>query len=176
MSSFKHDQPKVVLPSLPCVIELRASRAHLEVKANRTHPWRVAALITIEHDVLPAIRADAAAAPQVPSLARGILDCLDEAKAEDILAIDLEGKTSIADLMVIATGRSTTHVNAIADRVLRSCKQQGVQIRIEGLPQCDWVLLDAGDIIVHVFRPEVRQFYNLEKMWGVDRPSERRTG
>jgi ribosome-associated protein len=101
---------------------------------------------------------------------------LDDAKAEDVLAIDLEGKTSIADLMVIATGRSTTHVNAIADRIIRSCKAIGVSTRIEGMPQCDWVLLDAGDVIVHVFRPEVRQFYNLEKMWGVDRPSERRIG
>lgn len=78
--------------------------------------------------------------------------------------------------MVIATGRSNTHVNAIADRVLRACKAIGASTRIEGMPQCDWVLLDAGDVIVHVFRPEVRQFYNLEKMWGLDRPSERRTG
>lgn len=78
--------------------------------------------------------------------------------------------------MVIATGRSNTHVNAIADRVLRACKAIGASTRIEGLPQCDWVLLDAGDVIVHVFRPEVRLFYNLEKMWGLDRPSERRTG
>ena len=116
------------------------------------------------------------AAPHVKKLARGILDSLDDAKAEDILAIELEGKTTIADLMVIASGRSTTHVNAIADQVLRSCKTSGVLARVEGMPQCDWVLLDAGDIIVHVFRPEVRQFYNLEKMWGVDRPSERRTG
>ncbi len=117
-----------------------------------------------------------AAAPQFKSLTRGILDSLDDAKAEDILAIDLEGKTTIADLMVIATGRSNTHVNAIADRVLRVCKSAGVTARVEGVPQCDWVLLDAGDIIVHIFRPEVRQFYNLEKMWGVDRPSERRIG
>ncbi len=82
----------------------------------------------------------------------------------------------MADLMVIATGRSNTHVNAIADRVARSCKSGGVTARVEGVPQCDWVLLDAGDVIVHLFRPEVRQFYNLEKMWGVDRPTERRTG
>ena len=108
------------------------------------------------------------------SLTRGIMASLDDAKAEDILTIDLEGKTSIADLMVIASGRSTTHVNAIADRVIRSCKDNGVIARIEGMPQCDWVLLDAGDVIIHVFRPEVRQFYNLEKMWGVDRPTEHR--
>ncbi len=76
--------------------------------------------------------------------------------------------------MVIATGRSTTHVGAIADRVVRACKDAGVSVKVEGLPHCDWVLVDAGDIIVHLFRPEVRQFYNLEKMWGVDRPDEQR--
>ena len=114
--------------------------------------------------------------PRAKCLADGILASLDDAKAEDVLAIDVVGKTSIADLMVIATGRSTTHVNAIADRIIRSCKDRGVAARVEGMPQCDWVLLDAGDVIVHVFRPEVRQFYNLEKMWSTDRPSERRTG
>ncbi|MCW6507019.1 ribosome silencing factor [Lichenifustis flavocetrariae] len=113
---------------------------------------------------------------RIKLLARGILDSLDDAKAEDVLAIELEGKTSIADTMVIATGRSNTHVNAIADRVLKSCKESGHLARVEGLPQCDWVLIDAGDIVVHVFRPEVRQFYNLEKMWGMDRPNERRAG
>jgi ribosome-associated protein len=125
---------------------------------------------------------NAASAPQqaalpgalANSLTQGIMASLDDAKAEDVLTIDLEGKTSIADLMVIASGRSTTHVNAIADRVIRSCKDNGVIARIEGMPQCDWVLLDAGDVIIHVFRPEVRQFYNLEKMWGVDRPTEHR--
>ena len=140
-------------------------------------PRRAATLNTIEHDVVSAKRiADAAAVSQIKSLARGILDSLDDSKAEDILAIELDGKTTIADLMVIATGRSNTHVNAIADRVLRSCKASGASARVEGLPQCDWVLIDAGDVIIHVFRPEVRLFYNLEKMWGVDRPSERRTG
>jgi ribosome-associated protein len=76
--------------------------------------------------------------------------------------------------MVIATGRSTVHVGAVADRVVKACKEAGVTARVEGLPQCDWVLIDAGDLIVHIFRPEVRQFYNLEKMWGGDRPVEMR--
>ena len=124
-------------------------------------------------EIAPVRRTTDLPASQASSFPRGILACLDDAKAEDVLAIDLDGKTTIADLMVIATGRSTTHVHAIADRVIRICKDNGIVARIEGLPQCDWVLLDAGDIIVHVFRPEVRQFYNLEKMWGVDRPSER---
>ena len=112
----------------------------------------------------------------VSSLVEGILESLDDAKAEDVLEIELGGKTSIADVMVIATGRSNTHVNAIADRVVKACKSAGASARVEGLPQCDWVLIDAGDMIVHIFRPEVRQFYNLEKMWGVDRPDERRAG
>jgi ribosome-associated protein len=112
---------------------------------------------------------------RIASLLRKIQDSLDDAKAEDVLTIDLEGKTSIADSMVIATGRSNTHVNAIADRVLKACKENGFASRVEGMPQCDWVLIDAGDMIVHIFRPEVRQFYNLEKMWGVDRPDERRS-
>ena len=100
-----------------------------------------------------------------------VMDSLDDAKAEDSLLIDLHGKTAIADAMIITTGRSNVHVAAIADRVLKALKEamKGVP-RIEGLAGGDWVLIDAGDIIVHVFRPEVRQFYNLEKMWGSDRP------
>lgn len=109
----------------------------------------------------------------VEKLTADILTALDDAKAEEIVSIDLAGKTAIADTMFIATGRSNTHVGSIADRVLKACKAAGVASpRIEGLPHCDWVLVDAGDVIVHVFRPEVRQFYNLEKMWSGDRPSE----
>jgi ribosome-associated protein len=77
--------------------------------------------------------------------------------------------------MVIATGRSNVHVGAIADRLIKALKARGLAApRIEGLPHGDWVLLDATDAIVHIFRPEVRKFYNLEKMWGADRPGERR--
>ena len=87
--------------------------------------------------------------------------------------LDLAGKTSLADAMAIATGRSNTHVGAIAERVIKACKEAGVAApRIEGMPHNDWVLIDAGDYIVHVFRPEVRLFYNLEKMWSGDRPSD----
>ena len=92
----------------------------------------------------------------------------------DIVSIDLRGKTSIADMMLVASGRSTVHVGAIADRVIKACKEAGLASpRVEGIPNCDWVLIDAHDVIVHVFRPEVRQFYNLEKMWSGDRPAER---
>ncbi len=87
-------------------------------------------------------------------------------KAEDTTTIDLTGKTSIADAMVVTSGRSNRHVGAIADRVIQSLKQAGLpKVRVEGMPHCDWVLIDAGDVIVHVFRPEVRTFYNLERMW-----------
>jgi ribosome-associated protein len=106
-------------------------------------------------------------------IVRTILASLDDSKAEDIITIDLRGKTALADQMMIATGRSTTHVGAIADKVIRACKSAGLSSpRVEGLPQCDWVLIDASDVIVHIFRPEVRAFYNLEKMWGGDRPLE----
>jgi len=89
------------------------------------------------------------------------------------VVIDLKGKSSMADTMIVASGRSHRHVGAIADHVLRAIKEAGEgRARVEGLPHCDWVLIDAGDVIVHVFRPEVRQFYNLEKMWGGDRPAE----
>ena len=106
------------------------------------------------------------------SLVNIVMGSLDDAKAEDITLIDLNGKTSIADAMVVTTGRSSVHVNAIADRVLRDIKVAGLGLpKVEGLVNGDWVLIDAGDVIIHVFRPEVRQFYNLEKMWGSDRPN-----
>jgi ribosome-associated protein len=108
-------------------------------------------------------------------LSGAILHSLDEAKAEDVVTIDLAGKTEIADAMIIATGRSNVHVGAIADRVIRACRDNSPRVpKVEGLNQCDWVLVDAGDVIVHIFRPETRQFYNLEKMWGGDRPRELR--
>jgi ribosome-associated protein len=108
------------------------------------------------------------------SFVQDVLSSLEDAKAEDVMSIDLRGKTTLADEMIIASGRSTVHVGAIADRVIKACKVSGVGPRVEGLPQCDWVLIDAGDVIVHIFRPEVRRFYNLEKMWGGDRPRELR--
>ena len=128
---------------------------------------------------------EAAASPQAPvagatrqdagQLAQTMLTSLEDTKAEDIVSIDLRGKTTLADLMIIATGRSNVHVRAIADRVIKACKAAGFAApRIEGLPHGDWVLLDAHDAIVHIFKPDVRQFYNLEKMWGADRPGEKR--
>ena len=87
-------------------------------------------------------------------------------KAEDTLTIDLRGKTSIADTMVVTSGRSNRHVGVgRRPRDRRICTRPACRLRVEGMPHCDWVLIDAGDVIVHVFRPEVRAFYNLEKMW-----------
>jgi len=103
-----------------------------------------------------------------------VLDTLDAAKAEKVVCIDLMGKTSIGDHMVLASGRSQRHVAAVADNLVKKLKDEGYgRARVEGLPGCDWVLIDAGDVIVHIFRPEVREFYNLEKMWSADRPVER---
>jgi len=107
------------------------------------------------------------------ALHAAVLNSLSDAKAENIVSIDLLGKTSIGDYMVIASGRSQRHVGAIADQTCDKLRKQGYRdLRVEGLPQCDWVLIDAGDVIVHVFRPEVREFYNLEKMWSADRPTD----
>ena len=107
------------------------------------------------------------------ALLKDIVHWLDEAKAEEVVTIDLAGKSSIGDFMVVATGRSDRHVGAIAEQIGRKLKDLGLgRVRIEGMEACDWVLIDTGDIIVHVFRDEVREFYNLEKMWSADRPVE----
>ena len=109
--------------------------------------------------------------PDAEETLRLVLASLDDIKAEDTVTIDLHGKTSIGDYMVVTCGRSHRHVGAVADRVLKDLAEHGVaKTRVEGLPHCDWVLIDAGDVIVHVFRPEVRAFYNLEKMWSAVRP------
>ena len=96
-----------------------------------------------------------------------ILDQLDQDQAQELVTIPLEGKSSIADHMVIASGRSTRQVAAMATKLAERLKKEGHgSPRIEGLPAADWVLIDAGDVVVHLFRPEVRSFYNLERMWG----------
>jgi ribosome-associated protein len=104
---------------------------------------------------------------------RMVLSRLDDMKAEDTLTIDLKDKSSIGDYMVVSTGRSQRHVGSVADRVVEDLRNAGVRAHVEGMPHCDWVLIDAGDVIVHVFRPEVRDFYNLEKMWMSGRPTRR---
>ena len=97
---------------------------------------------------------------------------LDDDQAQDIVAIPLAGKSNIADHMVIAEGRSTRQVASIAQKLAERVKQAGGTARIEGLANADWVLIDAGDVIIHLFRPEVRSFYNLERMWMVEDDDE----
>ena len=95
-----------------------------------------------------------------------VLASLEDSKAEDIVSIDIQGKSSLGDYMVVASGRSHRHVSAVADHLIKALKDAGLgNPRVEGLGNADWVLIDCGDIIVHVFRPEVREFYNIEKMW-----------
>ena len=117
----------------------------------------------------PAIEADG-----VEALHALILKSLDDDQAVEAVSIPLAGKSTLADYMVIASGRSTRQVASMAEKLMRRIKEtSGRAPRIEGLPAADWVLIDAGDVIVHIFRPEVRGFYNLEKMWGADRPPDR---
>lgn len=121
----------------------------------------------------PATIDSAGQQPASAALVESILGWLDEAKAESIVTIDIKAKSSIGDYMIIASGRSDRHVGAIADQLADKLRDAGyARVRVEGQPQCDWVLVDAGDIIVHIFRPEVREFYNLEKMWLADRPDD----
>ena len=104
-------------------------------------------------------------------LAKLVATQLDEDKAENILQIDLAGKSPMADTMIVASGRSARHVSALADHVVRKLKDAGAsKVRMEGMPNADWVLIDAGDVVVHIFRPEVREFYNLERLWTSDAP------
>jgi ribosome-associated protein len=105
---------------------------------------------------------------------RLVLARLDDMKAEDTLTIDLRDKSSIGDYMVVSSGRSQRHVGSVADRIVEDLHKAGVRTRVEGMPNCDWVLIDASDVVVHVFRPEVREFYNLEKMWAAGKPAKRR--
>lgn len=105
------------------------------------------------------------------TLATLITSVLDENSAQDVLEIDISDKSSVADFMIVASGRSNRHVGALADYVLRSLKETGMKsIGVEGLDASDWVLIDAGDVILHLFRPEVRAFYNLEKIWSLPLP------
>ncbi|MGD0866012.1 MAG: ribosome silencing factor [Rhizomicrobium sp.] len=100
-----------------------------------------------------------------------ILTSLDDDKAEDIVTIDLDGRSSLADAIVIANGRSQRHVSSIAEHLARRLKEAGYGTRpVDGLQSGDWVLVDAGDVIVHIFRPEVRSYYDLEGMWSVEEP------
>ncbi len=105
---------------------------------------------------------------------RGLIEaCLEDAKAEDLVAIDLAGKTDIADHMVIVSGRSERQVSAMTERLAKALKAVGIETApLEGIPLCDWVVIDAGDVIIHLFRTEIRALYNLEKVWALAVPRE----
>lgn len=129
---------------------------------------KVGAIIT--ETVTAAVTAERLA-PMPESLKALIEKILDDDQAEQVVTIDLQGKTSIADYMIVATGRNGRHVAAMADHIRSQAKDAGYGwVETEGEPQCDWVLVDAGDVIVHLFRQEVRTFYNIEKMWGAEFP------
>lgn len=104
-------------------------------------------------------------------LERLILTSLDDQKAQDIVSLNVEGKSDFADRMIIASGTSARHVSAMADRVVDALKLAGLQhIPVEGKETCEWVLVDAGNVVVHLFKPEARAYYHLEKMWSVSVP------
>jgi ribosome-associated protein len=106
------------------------------------------------------------AQPEADKTLNLILSRLDDMKAEETITIDLRGKSAFSDFMIVTTGRANRHVGAIAENVTKALKENGIKnIHVEGLPNCDWVLIDSGDVVVHVFRPEVREFYNLERLW-----------
>jgi len=138
-----------------------------KVAAKKTAARKVAAKKPVE----PKLAVAAQVAVSWPPLVETVLKQLDDGKAEAIVTIDVSRKSTIADTMVVASGRSSRHVNAIADQVVDALSKFGKKnLRIEGVPQCDWVLVDAGDVMIHIFRPEVRSFYNLEKLWSEHAP------
>ncbi len=165
---------------------VRPAPAALSPRESRPHVISLASISTRRTPALPAVRSSKTgkssvskpvvtpptpATPDPLELARLVAQQLDDDKAENILNIPLAGKSPMADAMVVASGRSARHVAALADHVARKLKEAGAsKVRVEGLPNADWVLIDAGDIIVHIFRPEVREFYNLERIWASDAP------
>ncbi|TWA69461.1 ribosome-associated protein [Azospirillum baldaniorum] len=137
----------------------------------------VGTINTFIEPAAPVVRPAPVPVPQPDELKALVEKSLDDDQAEDVVVIDLAGKTSIADYMIVASGRNTRHIAAMAMKLADRMKQAGLRgVEVEGLNQCDWVLVDAGDVIIHLFRPEVRTFYNIEKMWGLEtpRPSEER--
>lgn len=159
---------KKAAPKTPAVKKAAAKKAVVKKVAAKKAVARKAA------PKKPAIRQAVAApvaAPKWPPLVMDVLAQLDDSKAEQVVTIDVSKKSSVADVMVVASGRSNRHVSAIADQVVERLEKAGKKnLRVEGVPQCDWVLVDAGDVMIHIFRPEVRSFYNLEKLWSEHAP------
>jgi ribosome-associated protein len=138
---------KSVLPKVP---KIKAA-AQIKAPGTRKTSTKTAAL---------------KAQPDADKTLNMILSRLEDMKAEETVTIDLRGKSAFSDYMIVTSGRANRHVGAIAENVAKGLKETGIKsIHVEGLPNCDWVLIDSGDVVVHVFRPEVREFYNLERMW-----------
>lgn len=111
--------------------------------------------------------------PAIDALKQLVLTAIDDMKGEDLVVIDVHGKTSVTDLLVIASGTSNRHVKSIASNVVTEAKAQGYRpLGVEGEDQGEWVLVDLGDVVVHVMQPQVRQFYDLEKLWSYNEPAE----
>jgi nicotinate-nucleotide adenylyltransferase len=139
---------------------IRAERRRQTLKEMRPQ-------VTSQATAIATLMPRARQASHAPDLLRRVIDSLEDGKAEDIVTIDLAGKTTIADYMVVASGRSARQVLSLTDHLEQAIPGR---VAVEGKSQGDWVLLDAGDVIVHIFRPEIRAYYNLEKMWGSDLP------
>ena len=152
---------------------MRPGPEAIDIGRLTPQPIEVKAILS-ETDRVPSRRTPSASGQcdgRANDVVDAILASLDKDKGEEIVVIDLAGKTTLADFMIIASGRSARQVVAMADHLLETLKLRGNgPVQIEGKAHADWVLIDAGDVIVHLFRPEVRAFYNLEKMWGDDQP------
>jgi ribosome-associated protein len=155
----------------PTCIVSRAGVAKDSTLAIQRKEWSLPTSV-LSKSVLPKTRktstkaAALKAQPDADKTLSMILSRLDDMKAEETVTIDLRGKSAFSDYMIVTSGRVNRHVGAIAENVAKGLKEAGIaNIHIEGLPNCDWVLIDSGDVIVHIFRPEVREFYNLERLW-----------
>jgi ribosome-associated protein len=172
-SASKAPASKTSASKTPASKTLAAKAAKLKVaveapaanslKAKALKPATAKAKVTRKAPAAPAAVEAQSEASKTLSL---ILARLDDMKAEETVTIDLRGKSAFSDYMVVTSGRSNRHVGAVAENLAKGLKETGIKkVHIEGLPNCDWVLIDSGDVIVHVFRPEVREFYNLERLW-----------
>ena len=149
---------------------MKAAAAKTKARATAAKPAQKPPVAKI-----PSKKKAVAPKPQRPAILDLIVKTLDDAKAEDIVELSLIGKNPMTDYMVVASGRSQRHVQALAEQLSQKLKSEGFGANVEGLGAGDWVLVDALDVVVHLFRPEVRTFYDLEQMW-MDEPAARAAG
>jgi ribosome-associated protein len=162
-STFRNAQPLNPLTSCSYLGIVAPGRVPGTVERKGKEPLSTVAILRAGADRPDIV---SKARPDADETLRIVLSRLEDMKAEDITTIDLRNDSAIADYMVVTSARSNRHVGSVADRVLEDLREAGLTgLRVEGMPHCDWVLIDAGDVVVHVFRPEVRTFYNLERLW-----------